>query len=115
MLTIESVVVYAGLVVGFGIVFLWGIRIGRNLQYKEVQKVTQFMSILKDREIFQSEEAIYAAYTMAEWLSGRLEDIRETGPYEVWSEKEISYAEENIDEDLCTSRAVIVSADGVGS
>jgi hypothetical protein len=115
MLTIESVVGSAGLVVGFGIVFLWGIRIGRNLQYKEVQKVTQFMSILKDREIFQSEEAIYAAYTMAEWLSGRLEDIREAGPYDVWSEKEISCAEENADEDLCETGTIVVSVDGVSS
>ena len=37
MLTIEAVVTFSGLVVGFGIVFLWGVRIGRNLQYKEVQ------------------------------------------------------------------------------
>jgi len=58
MLTIESVIGFAGLVVGFGIVFLWGVRIGRNLQYKEVQKVTQFLSILKNRKIFQSEESI---------------------------------------------------------
>tara|TARA_R110002020_G_scaffold66798_1_gene175475 strand:+ start:374 stop:721 length:348 start_codon:yes stop_codon:yes gene_type:complete len=111
MLTIESVVTFSGLVVGFGIVFLWGVRIGRNLQYKEVQKVTQFLSILKDRGIFQSEESITAAYTVAEWLSGRLEDIRETGPYEVWPEKEVSCAEENANEDLCESGTIVVSAD----
>ena len=114
MLTIESVIGFAGLVIGFGIVFLWGVRIGRNLQYKEVQKVTQFLSILKDRNIFHSEESIIAAYTVAEWLSGRLEDIRETGPYEVWPKEEVSYEEENVDEDLCKSRTVIVSADGAG-
>jgi len=112
MLTIESVIGFAGLVVGFGIVFLWGVRIGRNLQYKEVQKVTQFLSILKDRKIFQSEESIIAAYTVAEWLSGRLEEIRETGPYEVWPEED-SCVKEDTDEDLRESRTIIVSADGV--
>ena len=113
MLTIESVIGFAGLVVGFGIVFLWGVRIGRNLQYKEVQKVTQFLSILKDREIFQSEESITAAYTVAEWLSGRLEEIRETGPYEVWPEED-SCVKEDADEDLCENGTIIVSADGAG-
>jgi hypothetical protein len=112
MLTIESVIGFAGLVVGFGIVFLWGVRIGRNLQYKEVQKVTQFLSILKDRKIFQSEESIIAAYTVAEWLSGRLEEIRETGPYEVWPEED-SCVKEDTDEDLRESRTIIVSADDV--
>jgi hypothetical protein len=110
MLTIESVVTFSGLVVGFGIVFLWGVRIGRNLQYKEVQKVTQFLSILKDRGIFQSEESLVAAYTVAEWLSGRLKDIRETGPYDVWPEKEVSCAEEDVDEDVCESGTIVVSA-----
>jgi hypothetical protein len=114
MLTIESVIGFAGLVVGFGIVFLWGVRIGRNLQYKEVQKVTQFLSILKDREIFQSPESITAAYTVAEWLSGRLEDIRETGPYEVWPKEKVSCEEESVDEDLCENGTIVVSADGAG-
>lgn len=113
MLTIESVIGFAGLVVGFGIVFLWGVRIGRNLQYKEVQKVTQFLSILKDRNIFQSEESITAAYTVAEWLSGRLEEIRETGPYDVWPEED-SCVKEDTDEDLYESRTIVVGADGAG-
>jgi hypothetical protein len=94
MLTVETLMLCFTVVVGIGTVFYMGVKTGKKLQYKEVQKVSRFLGVLMERKIFESEAAANAAYVVSQWFAGRLEDLNSCGPYDIWDEERDTNVEE---------------------
>ena len=74
MLTVETLMLCFTVVVGIGTVFYMGVKTGKKLQYKEVQKVSRFV--------------------VSQWFAGRLEDLNSCGPYDIWDEERDTNVEE---------------------
>jgi len=94
MLTVETLLNCLGNVAGIGTIFYMGVKTGRELQYKEVQKVSKFLGVLMERKIFESESAANAAYVVSQWFAGKLEDLNKRGPYDIWDEERDTKIEE---------------------
>ena len=94
MLTVETLLICLGIVAGIGTIFYMGVKTGRELQYKEVQKVSKFLGVLMERKIFESESAANAAYVVSQWFAGKLEDLNKRGPYDIWDEERDTKIEE---------------------
>ena len=95
MLTVETLMMSITIVIGVCAVFYMGVQAGKNLQYREVQKISKFLGILMERKIFQSESAAEAAYVVSQWFAGKLGDLNNSKPYDVWDEERDTQAEES--------------------
>ena len=94
MLTVETLITCLSIAAGVGAIFYMGVKTGRELQYKEVQKVSKFLGVLMERKIFESESAANAAYVVSQWFAGKLEDLHNRGPYYIWDEERDTKIEE---------------------
>ena len=69
MLAVETIL-YAVLVAASVIIaFLWGMRIGKDIENKEVKKVAGFLRTVSAKHTFNSPEAVEAACIVATWLA----------------------------------------------
>ena len=76
MLAVETLLYAVLIAASIIIAFLWGMRIGKDIENKEVKKVAGFLRTVCHNDTFNSPEAIEAASTVANWLA---EDNRRVG------------------------------------
>ena len=112
MLTVETLITCLSIAAGVGAIFYMGVTTGRELQYKEVQKVSKFLGVLMERKIFESESAANAAYVVSQWFAGKLEDLNKRGPYDIWDEERDTKVEEKNYEE--STEDVLANNDPVG-